>query len=100
MARRKIPMPTAAAIRELADGEGRLAVRVTPNASANAIVLPSGSEASELLVRTTATPEGGRANEAVLRLLAEALCQPVSSIELLRGGSGRCKVVRIAPASE
>lgn len=95
MARRQIPMPPAAAIRDLADGEGRLAVRATPNASADAILLPSDRGSSELLVRTTATPEGGKANDAILRLLAEALGQPVSMLELLRGGSGRSKLVRI-----
>jgi uncharacterized protein YggU (UPF0235/DUF167 family) len=98
MARRKIPMPSAAAIRELADGEGRLALRATPNASADAILLPSGASSTELLVRTTATPEGGKANEAILRLLADALGQPVSTLEVLRGGSGRTKLVRIGAA--
>lgn len=98
MARPKIPMPAAVAIRDLADREGRLAVRVTPNAAADAVLVQSVAGASGLMVRTTATPEGGKANEAVLRLLSEALGQPVSSIELLRGGSGRNKIVCIGPA--
>ena len=98
MARRKIPMPSAAAIRARADGEGRLAIRATPNASADAILLPSVPGAAELIVRTTATPEGGKANEAILGLLAEALGQPASALELLRGGNGRKKLVRIATA--
>lgn len=93
-------MPSAAAIRALADGEGRLAVRATPNASADAILLPSDSGSSELLVRTTATPEDGKANDAILRLLAEALGQPVSTLALLRGGSGRSKLVRIEAKRE
>lgn len=90
-------MPAAADILALADGDGRLVVRVTPNASADAILLPSNDGSSQLLVRTTVTPEDGKANEAVLRLLADALRQPVSSLELLRGGTGRSKVVRIGP---
>lgn len=98
MARRNIPMPSASAIRELADSEGRLAIRVTPNASADAILLPSGPGGCELIVRTTTTPEGGKANEATLRLLAEALGQPASALELLRGGSARRKLVRIGTA--
>lgn len=97
MAGRKIPMPTAAAIRELANDDGRLAVRAIPNASANAILLPSDSASSELLIRTTATPEGGKANDAILRLLADALGQPVSTLALLRVGSGRSKIIRIGP---
>ena len=88
-------MPSAIEIRALADREGRLALRATPNASADAILLPSQAGSLELLVRTTATAEGGKANEAILRLLADALGQPVSALELLRGGSGRTKLVRI-----
>nr|WP_018250849.1 DUF167 domain-containing protein [Sphingomonas melonis] len=88
-------MPSAIEIRALADREGRLALRATPNASADAILLPSHAGGLELLVRTTATAEGGKANEAILRLLADALGQPVSALELLRGGSGRTKLVRI-----
>ena len=95
MARRRIPMPSAIEIRALADREGRLALGVTPNACAHAILLPSQAGGLELLVRTTATAEGGKANEAILRLLAHALGQPVSSIQLLRGETGRTKVVRI-----
>jgi uncharacterized protein len=97
MAPRKISMPSAEAIRALADSEGRLAIRATPNASADAILLPSGSGGSESQVRTTATPEDGKANEAILRLLADALGQPVSTLDVLRGGSARTKLVRIGP---
>jgi uncharacterized protein YggU (UPF0235/DUF167 family) len=43
----------------------------------------------------TATPEGGKANGAVLKLLAAALGQPVSTLELLRGSTGRNKIVRV-----
>ena len=88
-------MPSAIEIRALADREGRLALRATPNASADAILLPSQAGSLELLVRTTATAEGGKANEAILRLLAHALGQPVSSIQSVRGETGRTKVVRI-----
>ena len=81
-------MPSAIEIRALADREGRLALRATPNASADAILLPSQAGSLELLVRTTATAEGGKANEAILRLLAHALGQPVSSIQIVRGETG------------
>ena len=88
-------MPSAIEIRALADREGRLALRATPNASADAILLPSQAGSLELLVRTTATAEGGKANEAILRLLAHALGQPVSSIQIVRGETARTQVVRI-----
>lgn len=42
-------------------------------------------------------PEDGKANDAVLRLLADSLKQPASAIELLRGSTGRDKIVRITP---
>ena len=83
-------MPSAIEIRALADREGRLALRATPNASADAILLPSQAGSLDLLVRTTATAEGGKATEAILRRLA-----PVSSIQIVRGETGRTKVVRI-----
>ncbi|QJU58477.1 DUF167 domain-containing protein [Sphingomonas sp. AP4-R1] len=95
MARRRILLPSATEIRALADNNGRLALRATPNASADAILLPSGAGFPELHVRTTATAEGGNANDAILRLLAAALGQPVSSIQLLRGETSRTKLVRI-----
>jgi len=98
MARRRIPVPSAEALLALVDAEGRLAIRATPNASADALLLPSDAGSSELLVRTTATPEGGKVNEAILRLLADALGQPISTLEVLRGGTGRSKVVRVGTA--
>jgi uncharacterized protein (TIGR00251 family) len=88
-------MPPAAAILALADAEGRLEVRVSPGASADAIMLHEAGGA--LAVRTTAPPEDGKANEAVLRLLAKALDRPVSSLELVRGAASRNKRVRITP---
>ena len=63
-------MPAAAAILALADADGRLEVRVSPGASADAITLPAAGNV--LAVRTIAQPEGGKANDAVLRLLAKS----------------------------
>jgi uncharacterized protein len=93
MARPKVSCPPRADILALVDGAGRLPVRVAPNASADAIILATAD--GILQIRTTATPEGGKANEAVLRLLAAALGQPVSALELLRGSTGRNKIVRV-----
>jgi hypothetical protein len=44
-------------------------------------------------VRVTAPPEGGRANEAVLRLLAKTLGVPRRDLELAAGSTSRDKVV-------
>ncbi len=41
----------------------------------------------------------GKANHAIVRELARALALPRSSIEVVRGASGRDKVVRLAGAA-
>ena len=79
----------------LTDADGRLEVRVSPGASADAIVLPPPG--APLAVRTTALPENGEANEAALRLLAKALDRSASTLELVRGATGLNKLVRLTP---
>lgn len=86
-------LPPADKIRALADEEGRLAIRVTPNAGAAKILLPE--DGSALHVRITETPEDGKANAAVLRLLGKALGVPKSGLEILSGHQGRTKLVQI-----
>jgi uncharacterized protein len=95
MVRRKLRMPETAAIRNGFNEQGLIEVRVTPNASAEEITLPAGDSAHIVAIRTPATPEHGKANHAVLRLLAKALDLPVSSLALVRGGTGRNKLIRI-----
>jgi len=95
MARPKPAMPPTAAILALTDAEGRLEVRVSPGASADAVALPASG--GQLAIRTTAPPEDGKANDAVLRLLAKALDRPVSTLELVRGAASRTKVIRLTP---
>ena len=91
MARPKADLPPAQAIRALADGEGRLALRVTPGARVPGIAVAAG----RLDVKVRAKPQDGAANEAVLGLLAEALgCAP-SQVTLLRGATSRDKLVQI-----
>jgi uncharacterized protein len=51
-------------------------------------------------VRVTAVPEGGQANEAVLRLLAERLQLPRRSVALVAGHSGRDKIVELTGIDE
>jgi uncharacterized protein YggU (UPF0235/DUF167 family) len=50
------------------------------------------------VVRLNAPPVDGRANEALARFLGRVLGVPPSSIALVRGASGRDKVLRIAGA--
>ena len=95
MARSKIAMPVKAAILAIGDADWRLMVRVSPGASADAIELPASG--GPLAVRTTAQPEDGKANDAVLRLLAKAFGRPVLTLELVCGATARKKLIRLMP---
>ncbi len=72
----------------------RLEVRVSPGARRNAIVgfMSDGT----LKVTVTAPPEDGRANAAVVALLAGALGVPAGAVSLVRGAGGRRKAVEVA----
>ena len=86
-------MPSKDAILALVDAHGRLNVRVSPGASADAVMLPASR--GPLAVRTTVRAQDGRANDAVLRLLAKALDRPVSSLALTRGAASRDKLIQL-----
>jgi uncharacterized protein len=75
------------------DREGvTVKLRVTPRASRDELVdFHNGA----LRVRLTAPPVEGQANAGLQRLLAKMLDVPRSSIELLRGQTGRDKLVRV-----
>ena len=91
MAKPKADLPPAAAIRALADDRSRLAVRVTPGARMEGLEIVDG----RLLARVRARPEDGKANVAVLALIAAALGLPASRVTLLRGATSREKLVQI-----
>lgn len=74
----------------------RLAVRVTPKASRNSVNEPDAATGS-IRVYVTAVPEAGKANAAVLKLLAKALGVPKSRLVIVQGGNGRDKVVEVLP---
>ena len=66
-----------------------VAVRAQPGARKNAVV---GEQAGALKMAVTAPPEDGRANEALVELLKDALGVKRSQIELLSGQTARNKV--------
>jgi uncharacterized protein len=70
-------------------------VRVGPRAASN---LVAGERDGALLVRVTAAPADGRANAAVVRVIAKALDVPPSEVRLVRGAAARTKVLSL-PAS-
>ena len=53
-----------------------------------------------LLVRVRAAPERGRANEALVRLIAKRLKLPLGRVELARGARSRQKLVRVSGLAE
>ncbi len=74
-----------------------IAVRLTPKAAANRIGemrrLPNGDE--QQVIYVTAPPDKGKANAAMMKLLAEHLGVAVSSLSIVRGHAVRNKLVRI-----
>jgi uncharacterized protein YggU (UPF0235/DUF167 family) len=91
MARAKSDLPDAEALRACIDAEGRLAVRVTPGARDQSVVIAEGA----VQVKVRAPADKGAANEAVIALLAEALDCPPSHLSLLRGATSRQKLFRV-----
>ena len=91
LAKPRPELPAAEAVRALLDGEGRLAVRVTPGARVEALELSEG----RLSAKVRAKPEDGKANEAVLGLIARALGVAPSRLSLLRGATSREKQFRL-----
>jgi uncharacterized protein (TIGR00251 family) len=68
----------------------RLKVRVSPGARRPGI---AGRHGDAWKVRVAEPPEDGRANEAVLSLLAETLDVPRARVTLVSGHSSRDKIV-------
>ena len=70
----------------------RIQVRVQPGSNRSQIL---GWEGEVLRVRVQAPPVEGRANEALVELLAGALRLPKRTIVIERGARGRQKLVAI-----
>ena len=67
-------------------------VRVQPKASRNQV---DGYSAGSLRLRVTAPPQAGKANMAVISLLAETLGVPKSRLRIIRGHGSRQKLVQV-----
>lgn len=82
-------------------GDGvKVTVRVSPKASRDKIdgVVDTADGGRALKVAVTAPPEDGKANDAVLRLLAKAWKIPKSAMEVSVGAASRSKTVMIGAA--
>jgi uncharacterized protein (TIGR00251 family) len=70
----------------------RLELRVVPGAARSGVV---GRHGHSWKVRVAAPPADGRANDAVVRLLAETLALRPRDVAIVAGRSGRTKVVTL-----
>ena len=68
-----------------------LDIRVQPRAGRNAIEI----DGERITVRVNAAPESGKANDAVVSLLAKRLGVPKRSVQIVRGHKSRDKRIRI-----
>ncbi len=76
------------------DGEGgsRVAVRASPGSKRSSVEGPYGDS---LRIRLAAPPREGKANRALVDLLASLLDVSRRDIELISGASSRDKAVRV-----
>ncbi len=78
------------------DGGVIFSVRVQPRASRDAI---EGEREGALRVRMCAPPVDGRANEELVRMIAERLNRPRAAVRILTGERSRNKRVWVAGAT-
>ena len=81
-----------------ATGEGVfLSVRLTPKAKAARIgpVVADDAGRAALKVAVTEAPEKGKANDALIRLLAKSWRLPKTAITVVRGATDRNKTLKI-----
>ena len=73
-----------------------LTVRATPKASANRLKAER-QEDGTVLIRAylTVVPEDGKANKALLKMLAKELGLPLGALEITQGFKSRTKTIRI-----
>ena len=77
-------------------GRDNLNIRVTPKASKNDIKTEHQADGSFLIrVYVTVVAEDGKANQAVLKLLAKELGVSKSSLEIISGHTSRDKKIKI-----
>ena len=76
-----------------ADGDVVLRLHVQPGAGRSSVV---GTFNGALKVKVAAPPQGGRANDACLELVAELLGVKAAQLELTSGASSRDKRVKVS----
>lgn len=91
MALSELTVPSPESVRTLIDARGELRLRVIAGARVEKAAIVNG--ALKLWLRTA--PENGKANTAILKMLAEMLSVPQTSLEIVHGQSSRDKRIRV-----
>ena len=69
----------------------KIQVKVKPNSKSEEV----SQEGDNFIVKVKEPPEKGRANQAVVRLLAKHFGVPQSQLKILSGFKGRSKVISV-----
>jgi uncharacterized protein (TIGR00251 family) len=94
--------PTSSWLSERSDGV-HLTIKVTPQATRSAVrgIEVDAQGRSYLAVRVTEAPDAGKANAALIRLLAQRWRLAPSDLRLVRGANARRKVLHVrGPADQ
>ena len=75
------------------EGSITLTLHIQPGAKRSEV---AGLHGDSLKIRLAAPPVDGRANEALLRFVADRFDVPLRQVELLRGAQSRHKMVKVA----
>ena len=80
------------------DGGARVFLRVTPNASTNEITGEWRGDDVRLAVKVAAPPDKGKANAAVMKLIAKHFGVRKSAVTIIAGEASRLKTVAVEGA--
>ena len=79
----------------------RVSLRVTPGARRNEVTGPKvTAEGSTLKLKVTAVAEGGKANAAVIKLLAKRWKVAAGRFTVVSGAASRQKIIEIADGDQ
>ena len=80
----------------------RVTLRVTPRAASSAVqgIEADGAGDAHLALRVSAPPEAGKANAALIRLLARRWRVPQRDLEVVSGAGARRKVLHVHGAPD
>lgn len=80
----------------VAPGGIRISVQITPNAKKSEVI---GILDDVLKIRLQAQPIEGKANEALIRFLADMLSVPKSAVTITHGHTNKRKVIEVSASA-